>query len=114
MELGRDSDTGGQVKYVVELARALADMEGVIRVDLLTRQIACPDVDYGYGEPIEMLSSPPEGSGSCGAYIVRIPCGPRDKYFLFTPPQLFLIYIRCVSFGPFTYPWVKMGYDYTQ
>ncbi|XP_076919155.1 sucrose-phosphate synthase 4-like [Bidens hawaiensis] len=80
MELGRDSDTGGQVKYVVELARALADMEGVIRVDLLTRQIACPDVDYGYGEPIEMLSSPPEGSGNCGAYIVRIPCGPRDKY----------------------------------
>nr|XP_043607606.1 probable sucrose-phosphate synthase 4 [Erigeron canadensis] len=80
MELGRDSDTGGQVKYVVELAKALADMEGVIRVDLLTRQIACPDVDYGYGEPIEMLSSPPEGSGNCGAYIVRIPCGPRDKY----------------------------------
>ncbi|XP_071692233.1 sucrose-phosphate synthase 4 [Rutidosis leptorrhynchoides] len=80
MELGRDSDTGGQVKYVVELARALADMEGVIRVDLLTRQISCPDVDYGYGEPIEMLSSPPEGSGNCGAYIVRIPCGPRDKY----------------------------------
>ncbi|CAH1424267.1 unnamed protein product [Lactuca virosa] len=80
MELGRDSDTGGQVKYVVELARALADMEGVIRVDLLTRQIACTDVDYGYGEPIEMLSCPPEGSGNCGAYIVRIPCGPRDKY----------------------------------
>ncbi|KAL4566202.1 hypothetical protein LXL04_030314 [Taraxacum kok-saghyz] len=80
MELGRDSDTGGQVKYVVELAKALADMEGVIRVDLLTRQIACPDVDYGYAEPIEMLSCPPEGSGNCGAYIVRIPCGPRDKY----------------------------------
>lgn len=80
MELGRDSDTGGQVKYVVELAKALADMEGVIRVDLLTRQIACPDVDYGYGEPIEMLSSPPEGSDNCGAYIVRIPCGPRDRY----------------------------------
>ncbi|KAJ9566857.1 hypothetical protein OSB04_002823 [Centaurea solstitialis] len=80
MELGRDSDTGGQVKYVVELAKALADMEGVVRVDLLTRQISCIDIDYGYGEPIEMLSCPPEGSGNCGAYIVRIPCGPRDKY----------------------------------
>lgn len=29
MELGRDSDTGGQVKYVVELARALGSMPGV-------------------------------------------------------------------------------------
>ncbi|KAJ8759565.1 hypothetical protein K2173_007192 [Erythroxylum novogranatense] len=80
MELGRDSDTGGQVKYVVELARALANTEGVYRVDLLTRQIASPEVDYSYGEPIEMLSCPTDGSGSCGAYIIRIPCGPRDKY----------------------------------
>ncbi|XP_059637446.1 sucrose-phosphate synthase 4 isoform X2 [Cornus florida] len=80
MELGRDSDTGGQVKYVVELARALANMKGVYRVDLLTRQITSPEVDYSYSEPIEMLSCPPDGCGSCGAYIIRIPCGPRDKY----------------------------------
>ncbi|KAG5052159.1 hypothetical protein JHK87_004357 [Glycine soja] len=32
MELGRDSDTGGQVKYVVELARALGSMPGVYRI----------------------------------------------------------------------------------
>ncbi|KAM7253209.1 hypothetical protein ACFE04_025827 [Oxalis oulophora] len=80
MELGRDSDTGGQVKYVVELARALANTKGVFRVDLLTRQISSPEVDCGYGEPIEMLSCPPDGSGSCGAYIIRIRCGPREKY----------------------------------
>ncbi|CAK9137947.1 unnamed protein product [Ilex paraguariensis] len=80
MELGRDSDTGGQVKYVVELARALSNMKGVYRVDLLTRQITSVEVDSSYGEPIEMLACPPDGSGSCGAYIVRIPCGPRDKY----------------------------------
>ncbi|KAI3464253.1 hypothetical protein Pfo_020916 [Paulownia fortunei] len=80
MELGRDSDTGGQVKYVVELARALANMEGVHRVDLLTRQITSPDVDSTYGEPIEMLSCPSDGFGGCGAYIIRIPCGPSDKY----------------------------------
>ncbi|KAK6940371.1 Glycosyl transferase, family 1 [Dillenia turbinata] len=80
MELGRDSDTGGQVKYVVELARALANMEGVYRVDLLTRQITCPEVDSSYGEPIEMLSCPSDGCGSSGAYIVRIPCGPRHRY----------------------------------
>ncbi|KAL6492757.1 sporulation-specific protein 4 [Orobanche gracilis] len=80
MELGRDSDTGGQVKYVVELARALANMESVYRVDLLTRQIMSPDVDSTYGEPTEMLSSPFLGFGSSGAYIIRIPCGPPHKY----------------------------------
>lgn len=80
MELGRDSDTGGQVKYVVELARALANTKGVYRVDLLTRQITSPEVDSSYGEPNEMLTCPPDGSGSCGAYIIRLPCGPRDKY----------------------------------
>ncbi|XP_010252403.1 PREDICTED: probable sucrose-phosphate synthase 4 [Nelumbo nucifera] len=85
MELGRDSDTGGQVKYVVELARALANTRGIYRVDLLTRQISSPDVDSSYGEPIEMLSGPSDADDqvegdSCGAYIIRIPCGPRDKY----------------------------------
>ncbi|KAA8528054.1 hypothetical protein F0562_035077 [Nyssa sinensis] len=80
MELGRDSDTGGQVKYVVELARALANIKGVYRVDLLTRQITSPEIDSSYGEPIEMLSCPSDGSGSCGSYIIRIPCGPCDRY----------------------------------
>ncbi|CAI9100887.1 OLC1v1038075C1 [Oldenlandia corymbosa var. corymbosa] len=85
MELGRDSDTGGQVKYVVELARALGSMPGVYRVDLLTRQVSSPEVDWSYGEPTEML--PPRNSEglsemgeSSGAYIIRIPFGPKDKY----------------------------------
>ncbi|XP_048331339.1 probable sucrose-phosphate synthase 1 isoform X3 [Ziziphus jujuba] len=84
MELGRDSDTGGQVKYVVELARALGTMPGVYRVDLLTRQVSAPDVDWTYGEPTEMLNphmSDTSGLGeSSGAYIIRIPFGPKDKY----------------------------------
>nr|XP_010929745.1 LOW QUALITY PROTEIN: probable sucrose-phosphate synthase 2 [Elaeis guineensis] len=81
MELGRDSDT---VKYVVELARALSMMPGVYRVDLFTRQISSPEVDWSYGEPTEMLTSgsyEADGTGeSAGAYIIRIPCGPRNKY----------------------------------
>ena len=40
-----------QVKYVVELARALGSMPGVYRVDLLNRQVSTPDVDWSYGEP---------------------------------------------------------------
>ncbi|KAL3635132.1 sporulation-specific protein 4 [Castilleja foliolosa] len=55
-------------------------MKGVHRVDLLRRQIVSSDVDYTYAEPIEMLSCPSDGFGSCGAYIIRIPCGPHDKY----------------------------------
>ncbi|KAK8698599.1 hypothetical protein V6N13_114711 [Hibiscus sabdariffa] len=86
MELGRDSDTGGQVKYVVELARALGTMPGVYRVDLLTRQVSAPDVDWTYAEPTEMLNprttdnSMQELGESSGAYIIRIPFGPKDKY----------------------------------
>ncbi|KAG6658643.1 probable sucrose-phosphate synthase 1 [Carya illinoinensis] len=96
MELGRDSDTGGQVKYVVELARALGSMPGVYRVDLLTRQVSSPEVDWSYGEPTEMLT-PRNSEGymddmgeSSGAYIIRIPFGPKDKYI---PKELLWPYI---------------------
>ena len=70
----------------MELARALGSTPGVYRVDLLTRQVASPDVDWSYGEPTEMLAPINsedfmDGMGeSSGAYIVRIPFGPRDKY----------------------------------
>jgi len=37
-ELGRDPDTGGQVLYVLELAKALAKHPEVAQVDLLTCQ----------------------------------------------------------------------------
>lgn len=67
LELGRDADTGGQTKYVVELARALAERPEVGRVDLLTRKVVDPQISRDYSEPIEMLSKK--------ARIVRIECG---------------------------------------
>ncbi len=69
LELGRDADTGGQVKYVLELARALAAHPRVARVDLLTRQVLDPKVDEDYARPLEQVAP--------RAYIVRLPCGPR-------------------------------------
>ncbi|GMH33769.1 hypothetical protein BSKO_01603 [Bryopsis sp. KO-2023] len=78
MELGKDPDTGGQVKYVVELARALSEHPAVHRVDLLTRMIKSPDVDKDYGVPEECIK-PGEGKAG-GAFIVRLPCGPVEKY----------------------------------
>jgi sucrose-phosphate synthase len=69
LELGRDADTGGQTKYVVELAKALACQPDVERVDLVTRRLADPSVDAGYAKPIESLSAK--------ARIVRIDAGPE-------------------------------------
>ena len=71
LELGRDADTGGQTKYVVELARALAERPEINRVDLLTRSIVDPKVSNDYAEPIEQLSDK--------ANIIRIECG-DDRY----------------------------------
>ena len=69
IELGRDADTGGQIKYVLELARALSTHPDVGRVDVLTRQIFDNKVDEDYARPIEEISP--------DTYIVRLPCGPR-------------------------------------
>ncbi|KAF9602831.1 hypothetical protein IFM89_031691 [Coptis chinensis] len=41
MELGRDSDTGGQIKYVVELARALGMMTVDEAMDLVSHKTLC-------------------------------------------------------------------------
>ncbi len=69
LELGRDADTGGQIKYVIELARALAANPHVGRVDVLTRQVIDKKVDKIYSQSEEQICE--------GARIVRIPAGPR-------------------------------------
>ena len=68
-ELGRDADTGGQVQYVLDLARALAERPDVDRVELMTRQVLSTNVDWHYGEPIEPIADK--------ASIIRLPCGPH-------------------------------------
>ena len=70
-ELGRDADTGGQVKYVLELARALSARPEVGQVDLVTRLIQDKSVAHSYAQAIEPLAPK--------ARIVRIQCGGR-KY----------------------------------
>lgn len=68
-ELGRDADTGGQVKYVLELARELASHPNVREVELLTRQIIDPKISPDYAQLEEPISE--------NAKIVRIPFGPK-------------------------------------
>lgn len=70
LELGRDADTGGQTKYVVDLARALARHPDVGQVDLITRRVDCPAVSPDYAQSEEQLCK--------NARIVRIECGPEE------------------------------------
>ncbi|MCF8112214.1 MAG: HAD-IIB family hydrolase [Desulfobacteraceae bacterium] len=71
-ELGRDADTGGQVLYVVELAKHLSQRPEIRKVDLFTRLVDDPRVSDDYARPVENYND------KCR--IVRIQCGGR-KYF---------------------------------
>ncbi|MFH1216037.1 MAG: HAD-IIB family hydrolase [Pseudomonadota bacterium] len=70
-QLGYDADTGGQVKYVLELARALGDHPEVSQVDLFTRLIEEKNLSPIYSSPMEQISK--------NARIIRIQCGGK-KY----------------------------------
>ncbi len=70
-ELGRDADTGGQIKYVLELAKSLGEHPEVAKVDLFTRLIHDKVVSSDYSNEIEPLSD--------NVRIVRLQCGGR-KY----------------------------------
>jgi sucrose-phosphate synthase len=56
LELGRDSDTGGQTLYVVELAQTLARQPGVRKVDLITQRVVDKEISSDYANPIEILT----------------------------------------------------------
>lgn len=71
LELGRDADTGGQIKYVLELGKHLAMRNDIERVDLFTRLISDKRVSEDYAEELETVNEK--------FRIVRIQCGGR-KY----------------------------------
>lgn len=70
LELGRDADTGGQTKYVVDMALALARQDEVAQVDLVTRRVVDDALSGDYARQIEPLSDK--------ARIVRIDAGPEE------------------------------------
>jgi len=55
LEIGRDADNGGQIVYVMELARALAALPEVDRVHLFTRLVDDPRLDRDYAVPYEAV-----------------------------------------------------------
>ncbi|RYF87211.1 MAG: sugar phosphatase, partial [Chitinophagaceae bacterium] len=66
-EIGRDKDTGGQVKYVLELLESLSRHPQVRKVDLFTRKIADKRVSSSYEKEVEIVNDK--------ARIIRIHCG---------------------------------------
>ena len=73
LELGSDADTGGQTRYVVELARALGQCAQVAHVDLLTRRIVDDQISDDYWLSLESLEEKVQ--------IVRLDAGP-DEYIV--------------------------------
>ena len=70
LELGRDSDTGGQTKYVLELVKSLANTNEVDQVDLVSRLIIDKKVDPIYSKEEEFVEP--------GARIIRFKFGPNQ------------------------------------
>lgn len=66
-EIGRDKDTGGQVKYVLELLENLSQHPQVRKVDLFTRRIMDKRVSSTYEKEIETVNEK--------ARIIRMTCG---------------------------------------
>lgn len=66
-EIGRDKDTGGQVKYVLELLEHLSLHPQVRKVDLFTRRIMDKRVASSYEKEIEIVNDK--------ARIIRMTCG---------------------------------------
>lgn len=56
LELGRDADTGGQSKYVFELADMLSTYTEVEKVELVTRWINDKKVSPDYSVPVEQVN----------------------------------------------------------
>ena len=71
MELGYDADTGGQIKYVVELCNALSACKAIRRIDLFTRLIQDKSYSEDYTTPIDPINDK--------FRIIRIQCGGK-KY----------------------------------
>ncbi len=67
LELGRDADTGGQTKYVVEFGKALSENPQVEKVELITRWIKDKKVSEDYSLSEEKINDK--------LSIIRIRCG---------------------------------------
>jgi len=71
IEMGRDADTGGQTRYVIDLVKQLTQDYPDVQIDLFTRKIGDKRVSDEYNQQFEQISE--------NCRIVRLPCGGK-KY----------------------------------
>ncbi|MDA3940917.1 MAG: hypothetical protein PF693_16660, partial [Spirochaetia bacterium] len=57
IELGRDADTGGQTRYVIDLVKNLSKQKEVSGIDLVTRQIKDKRVSRSYSQAVEKINA---------------------------------------------------------
>ncbi len=67
LELGRDADTGGQTKYVSELAQSLSERADIRKIEIVTRKIEDKDISRDYAQSRETINEK--------LSIIRIRCG---------------------------------------
>ena len=67
LELGRNSDTGGQTNYVLEFAKTLSKMKEVEKVEIFTRLIQDKSISKDYSIPVEKVNDKLD--------IIRLRCG---------------------------------------
>ena len=67
LELGRDADTGGQTKYVLELAKSVSQLEEIDCIEIVTRYINDKEISSDYSQQEEIINDKLK--------IVRIGCG---------------------------------------
>ena len=67
LELGRDADTGGQIKYVLEFANSLSEDPRVEKIEIVTRLIKDKTISPDYSEEKEKINNK--------LSILRIRCG---------------------------------------
>lgn len=66
-EIGRDKDTGGQVKYVLDLLENLSKRPEIKKIDLFTRRIIDKRVSSSYEKEVDDVNDK--------ARIIRLTCG---------------------------------------
>ncbi len=67
LELGRDADTGGQTKYVLELAKSLSQLDEIERIEIITRYIYDKEVSPDYSKKEEIVNDKLK--------FIRLTCG---------------------------------------
>jgi sucrose-phosphate synthase len=67
IEMGRDADTGGQIRYILDFTRELSAFDEINEINIFTRLIKDKRVSDDYEKQIEQVNEK--------LRIIRLQCG---------------------------------------